>query len=375
MIRKIKRLDYIIFIILACLTVVSTLMIYSATSNTAYEGMYRSNLILIGVFCIPLMMVAFIDYRIITRFFSHGLYALGIGLLVFTMYYGVDIYNSKRWVMIAGVQFQPSELVKIFVIILLAHLFSKREGENLRLIKDVIPVGILTLIPVYFVLKQPDLGTSLVFFGILLGMLWMSNIRMTHMVVFLFILASVISLVIWLYYSDTDLLSKMIKPHQMARIQTFLEPTKDPDNSWHVLNSIMAVSTGELSGKGFLNGYFVQNGFIPVLYSDSIFVVIGEEYGFLGSASLLLLYFILIYRMILIAMEATDRSGRYIVIGIISMWVVQIFENIGMHIGLLPLTGIALPFISYGGSSLLTNMISIGLVLSVRLYQEPTASN
>lgn len=166
-----------------------------------------------------------------------------------------------------------------------------------------------------------------------------------------------------------NLFSKFIKPHQLGRIQTFLDPTSDPDKSWHVLNSIKAIGAGQMYGEGFGKGVFIHKGFIPYDYADSIFVVIGEEFGFMGIAILLLLYFLLIYRMIRIAMESSDMTGTYIVIGVISMLTLQIFENIAMHTGLMPLTGIALPFISYGGSSLLTYLLLIGLVLSVKKHQ------
>lgn len=154
----------------------------------------------------------------------------------------------------------------------------------------------------------------------------------------------------------------------MNRIETFLDPASDPDQSWHVLNSKIAIATGQLYGDGFRNGHYVQNGYIPYGYADSIFVVIGEEFGFAGAAVLLFLYFLLIYRMVLISLACKDLAGCYLIIGVVSMLTLQIFENIAMHIGLMPLSGIALPFISYGGSSLLTNMIAMGFVMSVKLH-------
>ncbi|WP_269432434.1 FtsW/RodA/SpoVE family cell cycle protein [Gordoniibacillus kamchatkensis] len=168
---------------------------------------------------------------------------------------------------------------------------------------------------------------------------------------------------------DKPIFDKIVKPYQLHRIQTFLDPASDPDMSYQVVNSITAVSAGQLMGEGYLQGLLVQGGRIPYDYADSIYVVIGEEFGFVGSSLLLLLYFVLIYRMIRIVMESEDLAGSYLVTGVISMFTLQIFENIAMHTGLMPLTGIALPFVSYGGSSLLTNMISMGLVLSVKIHQ------
>lgn len=218
------------------------------------------------------------------------------------------------------------------------------------------------------VLNQPDLGTAIVFVCIFIGMLWIGNIRIKHSLAGLVALVALIGGITALYFVDVPLFNKIVKPHQLHRIQTFINPSADPDQSYHVVNSMTAVSSGGLMGEGYLQGHMIHGGFIPYDYADSIYVVIGEEFGFTGSAVLLLLYFILIYRMIRIAMDSEDLAGSYLVIGVISMFTLQIFENIAMHIGLMPLTGIALPFVSYGGSSLMTNMLSMGLVLSVRLH-------
>ena len=157
----------------------------------------------------------------------------------------------------------------------------------------------------------------------------------------------------------------------MDRIDTFLYPQDvSADDNYQVRNAVRAIGSGGLEGEGFLKGTSVHSNFIPFAYSDSIFVVVGEEFGFRGSAVLLLIYFLLIYRMILISIQSTQLSGAYIVVGVVSMFVFQIFENVGMMIGIMPLTGITLPFVSYGGTSLLINMLSLGLVMSVKLHQE-----
>lgn len=159
----------------------------------------------------------------------------------------------------------------------------------------------------------------------------------------------------------------------MDRIQVFLDPESDPNKRYHLDNAMAAISIGQLSGYGWGKGPYVQTGRVPVTYSDSIYVVVGEEFGFIGSSILLLLFFVLIYRMIYIALECEDLYSRYFIVGVATMFSFQIFVNIGMHLGLLPLTGIALPFISYGGSSLMLNMLSVGLVLSIRNHESRTA--
>ncbi len=368
MIAKLKRLDVSLLLVVLCFMAISTLVIYSATNGTKYEGLHVNNLIAYGCIFVPMLLIAFLDYRIAVRYLSYGLYALGIVLLVIVLLNGTNLNGSTRWISIKSFQFQPSELAKIFLILLVAKRLSNRNGEPLRLLKDILPVLIATFLPVVLILKQPDLGTSIVFVSIMLGMLWMGNMKRTHIAIGVGSIGILVAFIVTLYLTDSSLFQTFVKPHQLARIQTFLDPASDPDKSWHVLNSIRAIGTGDMYGKGFGQGFLVQNGFIPYDYADSIFVVIGEEFGFIGSAVLLFLYFFMIYRMVRIAYDSPDLSGAYIVIGVISMLVLQVFENIAMHLGLMPLTGLALPFVSYGGSSLLTNMIAVGLVLSVQVH-------
>jgi rod shape determining protein RodA len=291
------------------------------------------------------------------------------------MWKGLTINGAKRWINLGFMQFQPSEMVKIFVILVIAKFLKKRNGNYLRLIQDILPISIIVFIPFLFVFLQPDLGTSIVFACIFLGSLWIGNIRLSHALLGIVSFTMLVTLLTTLYFNDFKLFTKIIKPHQMERIQTFINPASDPNQSYHVLNSIKAVGAGQLFGEGFKKGYYIQNSYVPYDYADSIFVVIGEEFGFVGSAILLLLYFFLIYKMIIIAYNCNDLEGSYIIIGIVSMLVLQIFENIAMHTGIMPLTGIALPFVSYGGSSLLTNMIAMGLVLSIKIHSEPNQYN
>lgn len=367
--RKAAQLDFTILLIVGFFMIVSTLVIYSATTGTKYDGFHLKNLVMYLALFIPVLLIALFDYRILVSRLAYVLYGVGVLLLIMVKLIGEDINGSVRWIDLKVIQFQPSELMKIFVILVIARILNNRQGEPLRLLQEILPILGLTFIPLFFILNQPDLGTSIVFIGILIGMLWIGNVRFIHILLGLAAIAVLCALLIGLYYVDFDLFSKFIKPHQLHRIQTFLDPSGDADKSWHVLNSIMAISTGEMYGKGFLHGDYIQKGYIPYDYADSIYVVIGEEFGFLGSALLLIAYFILIYRMVLIAINSNNLSGSFISVGIISMFTLQIFENIAMHTGMMPMTGIALPFISYGGSSLLTNMLCIGIVLSIKIHQ------
>jgi rod shape determining protein RodA len=371
MIYKLRKLDVSILFILGCFLVISTFVIYSATSGTRYNGLHINNLVMFSILFIPMILIAVIDYRIWVNSLAYVLYGLGIILLLYVMLKGMDINGSKRWINLKIMQFQPSELMKIFVILVIAKLLKKRDGAYLRFFRDILPIGLLVLIPIIFVFLQPDLGTSIVFVCIFIGSLWVGNVRLSHALLGVVSLSLVVALLTTLYFKDFAVFTKIIRPHQMERIQTFINPTKDPNQSYHVVNSIHAIGAGQLMGEGFKKGMYIQNGYIPYDYADSIFVVIGEEFGFIGASVLLLFYFFLIFQMINIAYDCKNLEGTYIIMGIISMLVLQIFENIAMHIGLMPLTGIALPFISYGGSSLMTDMIAVGLVLSIKIHSEP----
>jgi rod shape determining protein RodA len=365
--KKIAKLDRSILYIVASLVAIGTVAIYGATTDTRLEGLQINYLYLFASFCIPMTLVALVDYKILLGKLSYLLYGVGIGLLVLVKLVGENLNGAVRWLNIGSFQLQPSELAKICTVLLIAHLLGKREGKQLRFFQDLVPVCLVFLIPFILIMDQPDLGTALVFVGILLSMLWIGNIRALYMILILGTVMITIGTILWLYYANFDLLSKIVEPHQLSRIQAFLDPSSDPNKSWHVKNAMIAIGSGGLTGG---EGTSLRKGYIPYAYSDSIYVVIGEMYGFIGSAVLMLLYLLLVYRMIFVALESRERAGAYIVTGFIAMFIFQVSVNIGMHIGLLPLTGISLPFISYGGSSLLTNMIAIGLVLSVKVHKD-----
>ncbi|MCP1308933.1 FtsW/RodA/SpoVE family cell cycle protein [Paenibacillus tyrfis] len=365
---KLKKIDRGIVVLMLCLMAAGTVAVYRATAGTKLDGLHISSMMYFGVFCIPMLLVTVLNYRLLTGKLAYYLYAFGIGMLAYVHWKGQVVNGAARWLSVGSVEIQPSEPVKLFTILLAAHLLQKREGEKLRFVQDLLPVCAVFALPIMFILKQPDLGTALVFVGIFFGMLWTGNIRLSYMLTAVGVAGIAVGSVLWLYYADHELLSKIVKPHQMARIQTFLEPGSDPQKSWHYEQARIAIGSGQLHGN---NGLYQQQGFVPYAYSDSIFAVVGEKYGFLGATILLMLYFLLVYRMVGIIVETKELAGSYLVAGMAAMLVFQIYVNIGMHIGLVPLTGISLPFISYGGSSLLTNMVALGLVLSVKIHQGP----
>jgi rod shape determining protein RodA len=378
MLANIRKVDWSIILILLLFAGISTMVVFSATyGDSQYSNYHIKNLINYALGFLGLIGAAVVNYRILLKS-AFYIYIFGIVLLVAVYFYG-DVYNSARgWFSLPlGFNFQPAELVKLILIITVARFISRRDGEQLELLRDVIPIGFIVFIPFALVLIQPDLGNAIIYIVILLGMLWIGNVKYVHVLIGTALVA--LSMVLFFYLFNTyhepieSYLMQKGKGHWVERIDTFIDPENaSADASYQVNNSIRAIGSGGLTGDKYLQGNSVHNNFIPYAYSDSIFVVIGEEFGFIGSSMLLLLYFLLIYRMILIAIHSKDRSGSFMIIGIVSMFVFQIFENIGMLIGIMPLTGITLPFVSYGGSSLLINMISIGIVLSIQVHEEPT---
>lgn len=370
MLKKIRHLDYPLLLIMLLFMVASTFVIFSATHGTKYDGYHLKNLVFYLAGFLVLLSIAFFDYRLLLQQ-SRYIYGIGILLLILVYFFGVTINGARSWFDLKIFNFQPAELVKIIIILSLARFLALREGQPLEFFKDLIPAVALVLLPFALVVKQPDLGNAIIYVIIAMGMMWIGNVELKHILIGLSVFALLFAVLIYLYFNDFQLFSKIIAEHQLQRIQTFLDPTKDPRGAgYQVLQSMTAIGSGQLFGEGFLQGSAVQKGFIPYPYSDSIFVVIGEEYGFVGTSMLILFYFLLIYRMVMIALQTNEVSGSYIIVGIISMFVFQVFENVGMMVGLMPLTGITLPFISYGGSSLLINMISIGFVMSIKIHQD-----
>ncbi|GKU75716.1 FtsW/RodA/SpoVE family cell cycle protein [Paenibacillus sp. L3-i20] len=377
MLNKLKKLDWGILFILVCLMLISTVAIYSATANDpnpTYHGKEKLHLIYFGVgFVVAIASVLF-DYRIILKLW-HVLYGIGVTLLILVYFFGAEVNSAKGWFRFGSFSFQPAELMKIILIIGIAYLLGRRQGDKLNFTNDLLTIGAFAFLPFLLVMIQPDLGNAIIFLVIVLGMLWIGNVKYSHVAMGLGIVVAGIMLFMFLFNTfNEEIKDYMIEKnryHWYERINTFVNPGEASTSALHQSkNAQIAIGSGGLSGDGFMEGDMKNGGFVPYPYSDSIFVVIGEEFGFQGSAILLMLYFFLIYRMIMIAFKCFDRRASYIIIGIVSMFVFQVFQNIGMMIGLMPITGITLPFISYGGTSLLLNMASIGLVFSIKAHQE-----
>lgn len=374
MLRKIKQFDPYIVIILIAFMIMSILLVHSATLEATIKIPFMKNVIITVVGLIAFFSASFFDYRILLKYWPY-LYGLGIALLIAAFMFTDKLNGARGWFEIGGISFQPAELMKVILIIVIAALLSKKNGDQLSFVNDVLPIGLIVFVPFLIVMIYPDMGNAAIYLVILIGMYWIGEIKYSHVLIGLVVICGIAFGSYYIYDSFHDQIVEGLKDtdfsHWVVRIDSFLYPeTADKDWSYQKTNSMTAIGSGGLTGQGYLQGEMVHDQRIPLAYTDAIFAVVGEEFGFRGSAILLLMYFVLIYRMILTAIQSVHLSGSYIIIGIVSMFVLQIFQNVGMLIGLMPITGITLPFISYGGTSLLINMISMGLVMSVRLHQD-----
>jgi rod shape determining protein RodA len=371
--RSLLSLDYPLIVLVLLLAVISILSISSATytSDPSYVGKQIGWYVLGILFMTTVLLF---DYRTLAQGrFVYVLYGLGLILLmlVWVPGLGVKVKGAQEWIRIGSFQFQPSELMKIILILTIAKQLAEVKRLPLRDFKTLGKIGLLFAVPFLIILKQPDLGTALVLVGILGSMLLVGGMDWRWILTGVVIVVIVVGTVLGLYVTKSPLIHVILKPHQIERIQTFLDPASAPTGAGYQLTqSMIAVGSGQLTGKGFHHGTQAQGRWIPEPHNDFIFAVFAEEFGFIGASILLCIYIFLVYRMLRIALRCEDRFGSCIIAGIVGMLVFQVFQNIGMTVGLMPVTGLPLPFISYGGSSLLTQMVAVGLVLNVGMQQK-----
>ncbi len=366
--KYIKYLDYWVILIIGTLAIFSYFGISSAKPDS---DVAVRQLIWYGLGFIIMFVILLIDYEILSQY-AYIFYGIGIVLLLGLLFFVDPVKGITGWYKIAGVKFQPSELMKIFTILALARYLNKREEKPFESFIELFPIFLFIGAPLLLILLQPDLGTGLVFIAIMLSMMLVYGVKMKHFVI-IGGLAGIGALILtMLYHFKEDIFHKIIAEYQWGRLTSFLNPSIDPLGTGYQLNqSLIAIGSGQLVGVGLYQGKQGKNNWVPESHTDFIFSVIAEEHGFIGASLLILLFFFLIYRIIRIGIISKDRYGTYIAAGLIGMWVFTIFENIGMTISLMPITGIPLPFISYGGSSLLTNFIAIGVILNIGMRRKP----
>jgi len=325
---------------------------WEATSTPVY--LKQTFWLLIGL--VLMITIAFIEYRFYSDF-GYIIYSASIFLLLLVLAYGIITSGAQRWIKIGFINFQPSEFVKISFILALAKFFHSppdREGYSL---KHLVFPFLLLMIPMILILKQPDLGTAIILFLVFFSILLFVKIRWPSLLAMVIVGASTLPLV-W----------RFLKEYQRKRIITFFNPDLDPLGAgYHLIQSKIAVGSGGILGKGFMKGTQCKLGFLPEQQTDFIFSVLGEEWGLIGSLILVLLYFSLIWWGLRIAVQAKDRFGAVMSFGVVAMLFWHVFINIGMVLGLMPVVGIPLPLLSYGGSFLVSTLIGIGLLLNVSM--------
>lgn len=318
----------------------------------------REQLIFFAVGLLFYLLILFLGYRFF-RFLAWPLFGLTLLLLLFTYFRGTVSYGAARWLSWGSFSFQPSEIVKLVLIITLAHFFSSRRFDPHPWRAYLFSV-LLVLLPASFVFLQPDLGTTLVLVAIGLGMGLVAGLPRRYYL-WSFLLLAAVAVPTWF----------LLKPYQQARLATFLEPTRDPLGAgYNVIQSVIAVGSGGLLGRGFGRGTQSHLKFLPAHHTDFIFASLSEEWGFWGAFLFLLLAVFLLWRLLRLAQSAADNFGVFLAMGVFTMLFFQMAVNVGMNLGLLPITGIPLPLISSGGSSLLTTLVSLALVQSLALRRQ-----
>ncbi len=394
------KFDFVLFSAISLLVIIGLTAIYSSTLNhpTAGGNFAKQLFWVVGSF-----IIFFITFFLHSRTFHYlaiPAYLFSLVLLVAVMFMGKTVYGAKSWLDLGPVGFQPSEFAKIGTILLLASYLG-REKTNLDNLGDKLVALAIGFVPVALILLEPDMGTSLVFLFIITVMLYWKGLSLFLIFFFISPLFSVLSFMFGYYVFGTvliiillvlisfkkgilissfvfvmnvgagfffDFFYKALKPHQQKRIDSFLDPYADPLGAgYNAIQAKVAIGSGGFLGKGFLNGNQTQLQYIPEQWTDFIFCVIGEEFGFIGSVITISLFLIIFLRLLKLASSIRERNefASMIVVGIFALLFVHFIINIGMTVGIMPVIGVPLPFVSYGGSSLLVNVFLMGIVVNI----------
>lgn len=371
--RHLRNLDWGLFLAVVTLMVISVIMVSSATRQSPVNGdpLYYAKRqliwIILGLFVMAVIVMT--DYLTLARL-SNLIYLGNLGLLLAVLVPGIGhkALGAQRWIPLGFMQLQPSEIAKVSIIITFANYLRGRE-KKIESWRDYIGPFLHVGVPLLMILAQPDLGTSLVFLAISFGMLYIAGapgIQIAGMGI-----GGLSVAVLLVYLHEAFGLPIFLKEYQIARLTSFVNPQADPlGTGYHLIQSVIAIGSGGLVGKGLFEGTQNLLKFLPIRHTDFIFSVIGEELGFIGTGIILALYFYIIYRGIRIAASARDLFGTLIATGIVSMFVFHVLTNIGMTVGIMPVTGIPLPLMSYGGTSMLINCVAIGMLEGIYMRRQ-----
>jgi rod shape determining protein RodA len=340
------------------LCTISEFEIYSATLHTKYTGFHTKQMYWIAAGLVAMFVFSRIDYHKLIDFVSWA-YGFCLVSLVVVLAIGQKVLGARRWIKLGPMHFQPSEWVKLVLIIAVARYFANLGGRSLTW-KDIFKAFALVGVPMLLVLKQPDLGTTLTYTPILVAGLLLGGINLRQTLI---LGTCGVALVAGVWSSG-----KLLKPYQKARLTSFINPDNDPRGAgYQTKQALIAVGSGGVWGEGAAKGSQTQGAFLPIPHADFIFAAFSEEHGFVGAVFVLLLYFFILMRLIQNAQTAADLSGSLIIMGVVAVLTFQIAVNVGMVIGFMPVTGIPLPLMSYGGSSVLFTFLALGTVMNVRM--------
>ena len=356
--QKIKDLDYILLFCILLLGLISLATMYSTDGGKVLFHT-KSHFVKLIIFILMMLVISFINIKFwfITGYFF---YVILVGLLIWTYLFGIKSSGSQRWMDLYFINLQPSELMKIFIILCLAKYFHRMKIQNVNSIYTILTSIVIITVPMGLVIVQPDLGTALLIAISGIVVLWFAGIN--HKYFIYTILGFLISL---------PFIISFLKPYQKLRVLTFLNPDRDPLGAgYQIIQSKIAVGSGGIFGKGFLKGTQSYLEFLPEKHTDFIFTLFSEEFGFVGSTFLLLIYALLIYRIIAIGAISRSFFAKLFCYGFAAAIFVYVTTNMSMVLGLLPIVGSPLPILSYGGSSMLATMIGFGIVMSAKVHSQ-----
>ncbi|MCG8342146.1 MAG: rod shape-determining protein RodA [Chlorobiales bacterium] len=398
MANRYNKLDVWLFGFMAGLVIFGLLAIYSASNGVGAIDLFYKQLAWFGIGLIVMALIYYTDYRKIMEY-SYGLYIAGLFLLVLVLFFGTKVSGATSWVRIGFVSIQPSEIAKVTTILALARYLSS-DNTDINSLNDVFLAIAIALVPAGLVMLQPDMGTTLTYLSFIFPVMIMAGFNVYYLLlmvtpflltvvgffnIYMLVALTIIIFVLLVFIRKGFHFSQLVvslcgfmgglftfrfaadilQPHQMKRIQTFLDPMSDPQGAgYNALQAKIAIGSGGIFGKGFLEGTQTQLRFIPAQWTDFIFCVIGEEMGLVGSILLLGLFLALLLRMLWLVSVIKNKFVELTLVGFVSLWLVHVMINIGMTIGLFPVIGVPLPFLSYGGSSLLGNMVMVALALN-----------
>ena len=361
--EKIKSIDYFLIFIVLIIGAISVFAIYS-TERGEFSFYTKNHLLRLIVFFVMFLFFSFIR---ITFWYKNAyfLYILCVSLLFITVFFGLMASGSRRWLDLYFLNLQPSEIMKIAIIVCFARYYHRIQTAEIQNYKFILVPIVLLLIPCYLVLQQPDLGTSILIAGTGIIIIWLAGLNIKYFIY------SGLLLIVSLPFAIS-----LLKPYQKSRILTFFNPDRDPLGAgYQIIQSKIAIGSGGFFGKGFLKGTQSYLEFLPEKHTDFIFTLFSEEFGFIGSIILLLLYILLIYRIISIGFYSKSFFSKLYCFGFASAIFLYVFVNISMVLGLLPIVGAPLPIMSYGGSSMLSIMFGLSIVMSCKIYSQDQISN